>query len=196
MVRGRREGREALSGRRRARRDEDARRRRELRRAARRIAAAACLRHRLSPRARHRRGGRDARVWQHHRQPLGQRRPRRSLAASQRVAAADLLRTFHGLNGGAEMSVTESLAAYVVDSTLDAIPRDVQREATRALVNYLGCALGGSIEPALDVATRTLEPVPVARARCVGRRWTRPGASGPPACSVAPNVSTRSTPRS
>ena len=79
------------------------------------------------------------------------------------------------------MSVTETLAAYVVDSTLDAIPRDVQREATRALVNYLGCALGGSIEPALDVAIATL-----ARSRASGTR----------ACSAARSASMRSTPRS
>ena len=56
------------------------------------------------------------------------------------------------------MSVTETLATYVVDSNLSAIPADVRREAKRAILNYLGCALGGSIEPALDVAIRTLAP--------------------------------------
>ena len=56
------------------------------------------------------------------------------------------------------MSVTEALASYVVESDLSSIPADVQREAKRALLNYLGCALGGSIEPALDVAIRTLAP--------------------------------------
>jgi 2-methylcitrate dehydratase PrpD len=54
--------------------------------------------------------------------------------------------------------VTEALAAYVVGSTFDSLPRDVRAEAKRAIVNYLGCALGGSIEPALDVAIRTLSP--------------------------------------
>jgi 2-methylcitrate dehydratase PrpD len=71
------------------------------------------------------------------------------------------------------MSVTETLAAYVVDSTLDAIPNDVRREATRALVNYLGCALGGSIEPALDVAIRTLAPFSGERSACVLGRAER-----------------------
>jgi 2-methylcitrate dehydratase PrpD len=52
--------------------------------------------------------------------------------------------------------VTEALAAYVAGSKLDAIPHDVRAEAKRAIVNYLGCALGGSIEPALDVAIETL----------------------------------------
>jgi 2-methylcitrate dehydratase PrpD len=71
------------------------------------------------------------------------------------------------------MSVTETLAAFVVDSTLDAIPRDVQTEATRALVNYLGCALGGSIEPALDVAIRALAPFSGAANACVLGRSER-----------------------
>jgi 2-methylcitrate dehydratase PrpD len=56
------------------------------------------------------------------------------------------------------MSVTATLAAYVVDSELEEIPADVQQEAKRALLNYLGCALGGSVEPALDVAIATLAP--------------------------------------
>ena len=54
------------------------------------------------------------------------------------------------------MAPTEALAAYVVDSNFDALPADVVTEAKRALLNYLGCALGGSIEPALSVAITTL----------------------------------------
>jgi 2-methylcitrate dehydratase PrpD len=54
------------------------------------------------------------------------------------------------------MSVTESLARYVVDDTPNGIPTDVWHEAKRALLNYLGCALGGSGEPALETAIETL----------------------------------------
>jgi 2-methylcitrate dehydratase PrpD len=71
------------------------------------------------------------------------------------------------------MSVTEALAAYVVDSKLEAIPRDVQDEAKRAIFNYLGCALGGSIEPALDVAIRTLAPFSGNATACVLGRTER-----------------------
>jgi 2-methylcitrate dehydratase PrpD len=95
------------------------------------------------------------------------------MAAAQRLAATDLLRALHSLSTGGAMSVTQTLAAYVVDSTLDAIPADVQREATRALVNYLGCALGGSIEPALDVAIATLAPFSGERRACVLGRTER-----------------------
>lgn len=71
------------------------------------------------------------------------------------------------------MSVTETLAAWVVDSELAAIPADVRAEARRALVNYLGCALGGSIEPALDVAIATLAPYSGDRLACVLGRAER-----------------------
>jgi 2-methylcitrate dehydratase PrpD len=71
------------------------------------------------------------------------------------------------------MSVTETLAAYVVDNELAAIPHDVRAEARRAIVNYLGCALGGSIEPALDVAIETLAPFSGERHACVLGRVER-----------------------
>ena len=56
------------------------------------------------------------------------------------------------------MSATRSLAEYVVESDYAAIPEDVRVEAKRALLNYLGCAIGGSPEPALDTAIRVLAP--------------------------------------
>jgi len=56
------------------------------------------------------------------------------------------------------MSATRSLAEYVVESDYAKIPEDVRAEAKRALLNYLGCALGGSVEPALDIAIRVLAP--------------------------------------
>ena len=56
------------------------------------------------------------------------------------------------------MSATETLAAYVVNDDGTAIPQDVWREATRAVLNYVGCAIGGSIEPALDIAIDTFAP--------------------------------------
>jgi 2-methylcitrate dehydratase PrpD len=54
--------------------------------------------------------------------------------------------------------VTNALASYVLESRLDDIPRDVRDEARRALLNYVGCAVGGSRHPALDIAIQALEP--------------------------------------
>ena len=50
------------------------------------------------------------------------------------------------------------LASYVTSSRLEDIPDDVRHEARRAIVNYMGCAVGGSAHPAVDIAIRTLAP--------------------------------------
>jgi 2-methylcitrate dehydratase PrpD len=65
------------------------------------------------------------------------------------------------------MSETETLASYVLDGRFEDIPQDVRHEASRSLVNYLGCALGGAPDTALDIAIRALSPY-----------------SGPPTASV------------
>src|SRR5262245_12587993 len=56
------------------------------------------------------------------------------------------------------MSATRALASYVVHGRWTEIPADVQHEARRALVNYLGCALGGARDEAVDLALRALAP--------------------------------------
>src|SRR5712691_1615395 len=56
------------------------------------------------------------------------------------------------------MSETRALAAYIVDSRLEEIPDDVRHEARRAIVNYVGCALGGAMHPAMGIALRALGP--------------------------------------
>ena len=56
------------------------------------------------------------------------------------------------------MSETKTLASYVVRSQFEEIPGDVHHEARRALVNYLGCALGGAPDEAVDTAMRALAP--------------------------------------
>jgi 2-methylcitrate dehydratase PrpD len=53
---------------------------------------------------------------------------------------------------------TRTLAEYVVSSRWEDVPADVRHEAARSLVNYLGCALGGSHDPAVDTAIRALAP--------------------------------------
>ena len=54
------------------------------------------------------------------------------------------------------MSETRALAAYLVESPYSEIPADVRAEAIRALLNYVGCALGGSNEAVMDVTLRAL----------------------------------------
>lgn len=50
------------------------------------------------------------------------------------------------------MDATLALARFVADSQFEAIDEGAQDESVRALVNWLGCALGGAFDPAVDAA--------------------------------------------
>jgi 2-methylcitrate dehydratase PrpD len=56
------------------------------------------------------------------------------------------------------MRETSTLASWIVSTRIETVPGDVRHEARRALVNYLGCALGGSHDEAVDIAIRALGP--------------------------------------
>lgn len=69
------------------------------------------------------------------------------------------------------MDVTEQLASYVASSQLEAVPADVQHEGRRALLNFVGCAIGGAGEPAVEIALNVLDPFSGERnAQILGRR--------------------------
>ena len=56
------------------------------------------------------------------------------------------------------MSETKTLASYVVTSRIESVPEDVRHEARRAIVNFMGCALGGSVDTAVDRAIQAFGP--------------------------------------
>lgn len=56
------------------------------------------------------------------------------------------------------MSETKALASYVVTAEPGSIPADVRHEARRSIVNYIGCAIGGSRHTAMDRAIQALGP--------------------------------------
>ena len=69
------------------------------------------------------------------------------------------------------MDITRKLARFVVDSRSDDIPDAARREATRSLVNWLGCALGGSGHDAVSRALAALQPFGgPPQAQVIGRR--------------------------
>jgi 2-methylcitrate dehydratase PrpD len=51
---------------------------------------------------------------------------------------------------------TKELVDYVLQSDFDHLPMDVVHEAKRALLNIVGCALGGSTHPAVEIAIDAL----------------------------------------
>jgi 2-methylcitrate dehydratase PrpD len=66
--------------------------------------------------------------------------------------------------------VTRLLAQYLVASRPDDVPAAVRREATRSFLNWLGCAVGGSAHPTLDIALDALRPfVGAPQATVLGR---------------------------
>src|SRR5258708_2494184 len=56
------------------------------------------------------------------------------------------------------MLETQTLASYIVTGRIESVPNDVRHEARRAIVHYVGCALGGSVETAVDRAIQALGP--------------------------------------
>jgi 2-methylcitrate dehydratase PrpD len=54
--------------------------------------------------------------------------------------------------------VTRILARYVVQSKAQDIPEPVRREAVRSFMNWLGCAVGGSVHPTLDITLAAIRP--------------------------------------
>src|ERR1700684_3315930 len=56
------------------------------------------------------------------------------------------------------MSETATLASWIVSNRIETVPEDVRHEGRRAIVNYVGCALGGSHDEAVDMAINALGP--------------------------------------
>jgi 2-methylcitrate dehydratase PrpD len=55
-------------------------------------------------------------------------------------------------------AITRHIAEFVVNSRADAIPEAVYTEATRSFLNWIGCTVGGSTHPAIDIAWAAAKP--------------------------------------
>ncbi|MEQ1616635.1 MAG: MmgE/PrpD family protein, partial [Hyphomicrobiaceae bacterium] len=69
------------------------------------------------------------------------------------------------------MTSTAAIVKYVGASQLDRVPVGVRHEAKRALINIVGCALGGAEHPAMGMTIAALGPFAgPATASVLGRR--------------------------
>lgn len=67
--------------------------------------------------------------------------------------------------------VTRTLARYIVSGRAEDLPEPVIKEARRTLLNWVGCAVGGSRHETMDVAISALSPFSgPAQASVLGRR--------------------------
>ena len=64
--------------------------------------------------------------------------------------------TNHHSNEPARRPITNELARYASKSRFMALPENVRTETARAFLNWMGCALGGSREPAVKMAAATV----------------------------------------
>lgn len=63
-----------------------------------------------------------------------------------------------GNAAGSPPPVTRLLANYAVHGQFDSIPELVRKEATRTLLNWVGCAIGGSQNETVPIAISALAP--------------------------------------
>ena len=65
---------------------------------------------------------------------------------------------------------TRALAEFVAGSRREDIPPAVRREGVRSLLNFVGCALGGCRDEAIEIAVKVLAPLfGPAQAGIIGR---------------------------
>ena len=65
--------------------------------------------------------------------------------------------------------VTHRMADFALGATGDALPAAVRRESARAWLNWVGCAVGGAVTPAMDAAVRGLVSMGVGDVPVLGR---------------------------
>lgn len=74
-------------------------------------------------------------------------------------------------SGAGAHDVTRRLAEWVVASRKEDVPATVRREGVRTILNWIGCAVGGSRHETVDIAIRALKPFcGTAQASVLGRK--------------------------
>ena len=89
-----------------------------------------------------------------------------------------------------QSQVTSRLAQFVAGSQWEAIPAQVRREGVRGLLNFVGCALGGARDEAMDIAVKALNAafLNAASANVLEYDDTHLGTVMHPAAPVAPGL--------
>jgi 2-methylcitrate dehydratase PrpD len=81
-----------------------------------------------------------------------------SVAAGSAALAAPPAQQVASPKNLTDKDVTRILAKYVVSAEVGDIPEPVRKEAARTLLNWTGCAIGGSRNEAVEIAVSALSP--------------------------------------
>src|SRR5580658_9192984 len=96
---------------------------------------------------------------------------RRFIGASALAGSVALAPPSIAATSAAPPEVTRILAKYIVNAKPTDLPAPVQKEATRTLLNWVGCTLGGSRNEAVEIAISALKPFfGPAQATVLGRK--------------------------
>ena len=79
---------------------------------------------------------------------------RRSFLGS--LALAGVSADVEADDGGDATDVTRRLARYIISAKPQDLPHSVRQEGTRTLLNWVGCAVGGSRHETVDIAIGAL----------------------------------------
>ena len=60
---------------------------------------------------------------------------------------------------GQKIEITRELARYAAESQFTRLPENVRTEAVRGFLNWIGCSLGGSREPAVRIAAEVVADI-------------------------------------
>ena len=94
---------------------------------------------------------------------------RRSFLGS--LALAGVSADVEADDGGDATDVTRRLARYIISAKPQDLPHSVRQEGTRTLLNWVGCAVGGSRHETVDIAIGALAPFSgPAQASVLGRK--------------------------
>jgi 2-methylcitrate dehydratase PrpD len=88
---------------------------------------------------------------------INRRRFLRASAIGGAVASASVAEPLQSPHEAAH-DITQHLADWVVSSRKEDVPAAIRQEALRTILNWTGCAIGGSRHETVDIAIRALHP--------------------------------------
>lgn len=102
--------------------------------------------------------------------PVQRRQFLRNLCAAGCIPYSAARAQSSSIDNSPATDVTKRLAEYVVSGKFEELASNVRKEGARTLLNWVGCALGGSTHDAVTNAIAAMSAVSMGQHRIVGRK--------------------------